>query len=58
MKFVRYDADGKEIERRSPCGERGLKYVWSTTSRYTWGRSPCGERGLKFKCRVVVEVVE
>ena len=35
---------------RSPCGERGLKYigVGNHTAR-TLRRSPCGERGLKLE---------
>ena len=32
---------------RSPCGERGLKFVYPTTYGVKWRRSPCGERGLK-----------
>ena len=33
--------------RRSPCGERGLKFAtyWETLKGTS--RSPCGERGLK-----------
>ncbi len=34
---------------RSPCGERGLKYLANrATIRADARRSPCGERGLKF----------
>ena len=34
--------------RRSPCGERGLKFVEvCITDRKRGRRSPCGERGLK-----------
>ena len=34
--------------RRSPCGERGLKYDHLVVNGLRGGRSPCGERGLKF----------
>ena len=34
-------------DRRSPCGERGLKYRRGERYRHKAGRSPCGERGLK-----------
>ena len=38
----------KERERRSPCGERGLKYPSRSAASPSAGcRSPCGERGLK-----------
>ena len=33
--------------RRSPYGERGLKYVMLQQSKGRSGRSPYGERGLK-----------
>ena len=34
--------------RRSPCGERGLKYIFIFASFNSFKcRSPCGERGLK-----------
>ena len=33
--------------RRSPCGERGLKFCFSAHDFSSHGRSPCGERGLK-----------
>ena len=33
--------------RRSPCGERGLKYDVSVDNVGIKCRSPCGERGLK-----------
>ena len=33
--------------RRSPCGERGLKYGVSEKQVEYASRSPCGERGLK-----------
>ena len=33
--------------RRSPCGERGLKYKKQDIDRDFTRRSPCGERGLK-----------
>ena len=38
--------------RRSPCGERGLKYKPRFRLRFATGRSPCGERGLKWYSRV------
>ena len=34
-------------ESRSPCGERGLKYLPEHPPLRGGGRSPCGERGLK-----------
>ena len=34
--------------RRSPCGERGLKFRWSASCHRIERRSPCGERGLKY----------
>ena len=33
--------------RRSPCGERGLKFEEYDGEFDFTGRSPCGERGLK-----------
>ena len=33
---------------RSPCGERGLKYLQLNHCDVKPGRSPCGERGLKY----------
>ena len=36
---------------RSPCGERGLKYLAGVTYKSEDGRSPCGERGLKYDLR-------
>ena len=33
--------------RRSPCGERGLKCIKSSSIFWLVCRSPCGERGLK-----------
>ena len=36
--------------RRSPCGERGLKYTRKRALPHQQGRSPCGERGLKSNC--------
>ena len=37
---------------RSPCGERGLKYVFIFATFNTFKRrSPCGERGLKSNLR-------
>ena len=36
------------IRRRSPCGERGLKFgLCGAFCAIRVGRSPCGERGLK-----------
>ena len=35
------------MQRRSPCGERGLKFCISKESARKFSRSPCGERGLK-----------
>ena len=32
---------------RSPCGERGLKFLRNNSLSLSYGRSPCGERGLK-----------
>ena len=34
--------------RRSPCGERGLKWACSPWAWHSSRRSPCGERGLKY----------
>ena len=39
-----------QLRRRSPCGERGLKYYYIIPLSFEFGRSPCGERGLKFPC--------
>ena len=36
--------------RRSPCGERGLKFYIVQCDCCCFGRSPCGERGLKCAC--------
>ena len=36
-----------DLFRRSPCGERGLKYFESFSRISRSCRSPCGERGLK-----------
>mgnify|MGYP006949497971 CR=1 FL=1 len=33
---------------RSPCGERGLKFMQQDVTLLKSGRSPCGERGLKY----------
>ena len=33
---------------RSPCGERGLKWLAISEWLAERGRSPCGERGLKY----------
>ena len=35
------------VSRRSPCGERGLKYPVPGGNGRRERRSPCGERGLK-----------
>ena len=35
-------------DRRSPYGERGLKYPVADAVREPAGRSPYGERGLKY----------
>ena len=38
------------LKRRSPCGERGLKWLVVVDNRLVKARrSPCGERGLKFQ---------
>ena len=39
---------GLILRRRSPCGERGLKFPAYSHTQGGAGRSPCGERGLKF----------
>ena len=45
-------------QRRSPHGERGLKYVLlGALPRFAVGRSPHGERGLKSASRVVAVAV-
>ena len=42
------DAYSVQGRRRSPQGERGLKYQWATAAgEIRVGRSPQGERGLK-----------
>ena len=52
MKFRLRDACGILL-RRSPCGERGLKWLpWASAARGRSCRSPCGERGLKYRGRV------
>ena len=38
-----------ERPSRSPCGERGLKFLLIQRLQVKFGRSPCGERGLKSK---------
>ena len=38
---------GDQRQRRSPCGERGLKCEGRAPLRNAGRRSPCGERGLK-----------
>ena len=40
--------------RRSPCGERGLKYTHDDGTIVVESRSPCGERGLKYDADVSV----
>ena len=42
-------ASARRQVRRSPCGERGLKYKVKCSMIITLGRSPCGERGLKLQ---------
>ena len=42
--------------RRSPYGERGLKYLAFIHACVRSGRSPYGERGLK--CRIHGEMAE
>ncbi len=42
----------RRLARRSPCGERGLKFERDGAVAQHAGRSPCGERGLKFDTRV------
>ena len=37
--------------RRSPHGERGLKFAGDVRGSLAWSRSPHGERGLKFAAR-------
>ena len=39
--------------RRSPHGERGLKYYYAQETASSKCRSPHGERGLKSKVRVI-----
>ena len=44
------------VPGRSPCGERGLKFLSSVRARHGWrGRSPCGERGLKLRKKQQVD---
>ena len=43
--------------RRSPYGERGLKYLSSAHRRGTARRSPYGERGLKFACIMLFRLI-
>ena len=40
-------------QRRSPCGERGLKSAKYALNLRQDCRSPCGERGLKWKLRKI-----
>ena len=44
----------KREKRRSPCGERGLKYACYLQPAEHLGRSPCGERGLKSLLAAVI----
>ena len=37
------------MERRSPHGERGLKFAGDVRGSLAWSRSPHGERGLKLR---------
>ena len=39
---------------RSPCGERGLKYILPFPNYIATSRSPCGERGLKCPCGITI----
>ena len=48
MKFKSSRVPGRRRRSRSPCGERGLKYLDVSEAKESDGRSPCGERGLKF----------
>ena len=41
------ESPGVGKDRRSPCGERGLKSAGCHPALVRRGRSPCGERGLK-----------
>ena len=40
-------------ERRSPCGERGLKFTNMNNKIEKTRRSPCGERGLKLYIKIM-----
>ena len=48
MKFFFDGIQFSEAHRRSPHGERGLKYLVVFEDGNSAGRSPHGERGLKF----------
>ena len=41
-------------KRRSPCGERGLKYAPEAPPARECCRSPCGERGLKYQVSLLI----
>ena len=46
MKYAHPKSKHSQL-RRSPCGERGLKFRLSPSAAVRACRSPCGERGLK-----------
>ena len=49
MKFTKPQSINVVKPRRSPCGERGLKYTADKDYLPNeYSRSPCGERGLKY----------
>ena len=47
MKLTLEEVREIAIGCRSPCGERGLKWLSNGLTQQQLGRSPCGERGLK-----------
>ena len=47
IEMLQVSAGTHDRERRSPCGERGLKFSVAEAEVGYLGRSPCGERGLK-----------
>ena len=44
-----------DLARRSPYGERGLKYHLTTIAQSANRRSPYGERGLKYRRDIPVQ---
>ena len=56
MKFGSRGRPLRAGARRSPCGERGLKFRELLKEAVTRRRSPCGERGLKYLFYQRVEV--